>query len=63
LVGEVLRSEAWNPMTFRNAVELLSGSDIVVMEGSGKDTTLQPGPAFAQLPELRERLAGALGSG
>jgi glycerol-3-phosphate O-acyltransferase len=62
LLGEVLRREAWNPVTFRNALALLEARGVlarVSREGKGESGYLH-GPRFDELPALRERLAAAL---
>jgi glycerol-3-phosphate O-acyltransferase len=63
LLGEVQRREGWNVVTLRNALDLFVRRSILV-EGpaAGRDRTLGPGSAFADLATLRERLAGALAS-
>jgi glycerol-3-phosphate O-acyltransferase len=60
-VGEISRTEGWNRVTFKNALELLARRGVLAQ--SARDTR-EPawgrGPAFEELPALRERLAGAL---
>ena len=69
LLGEVGRPEASNPITFANAVDLLVRRGVLApgVPGSGRerarDTLYQRGPAFDELPALRDRLASALGEG
>lgn len=61
LLGEIQRDEAWNPVTVRNAIELLARRGILErMRGEGREPRYGRGPAFDELPRLRERLAGAL---
>ncbi len=65
LIGEVHRTEGWNPVTFRNALDLLVRRGIVerqAAEGRG-EARFAPGEARGDLPVLLGRLAGALGSG
>jgi glycerol-3-phosphate O-acyltransferase len=69
LLGEVGRPEASNPVTFANAVDLLVRRGVLApgVPGPGRerarDTLYQRGPAFDELPALRDRLASALGEG
>ncbi|MCP3984908.1 MAG: hypothetical protein GY723_11000 [bacterium] len=64
LIGEVHRSEGWNPVTFRNALELLARRGIVEKQpAEGRAEALYvPGEAHGDLSGLLGRLAGALGS-
>ncbi len=64
LVGEIHRTEGWNPVTFRNALELLVHRGLVEKqkpEGRG-EARYAPGERFDELPALIGRLAGALAS-
>ncbi|MAE94117.1 MAG: hypothetical protein CL910_05600 [Deltaproteobacteria bacterium] len=64
LIGEVQRTEGWNPVTFRNALELLARRGIVekqAPEGRG-EARYARGEAFEDLSSLLARLAGALGA-
>jgi glycerol-3-phosphate O-acyltransferase len=64
LLGEVERAEAWSPVTFRNALELLARRGILRrVRDEGREARYGRGPAFDDLAGLRERLAGALASG
>jgi glycerol-3-phosphate O-acyltransferase len=66
LLGEVQRREAWNPVTCRNAVELLVHRGVLAMDGAGegrRERGLRRGPAEAELPALHERLAATLRAG
>ncbi|MDX1648379.1 MAG: hypothetical protein R3263_00870, partial [Myxococcota bacterium] len=61
LLGEARRQEAWSPVTFRNGLELLARRGILErLRGEGRETRYGRGPAFDDLLQLRERLAGAL---
>jgi glycerol-3-phosphate O-acyltransferase len=66
LLGEVGLSESSNPITFANAVELLVHRGVLSTESAAagarerRDKRYARGPAFAELPELTERLATAL---
>ena len=62
LIGEVERREAANPVTFTNAVELLLRRKVLERRSSpgARDEIYARGPAFDDLPALRERLAAAL---
>ncbi len=66
LLGEVDRREAANPVTFANAVDALVRCEMLEQAaapestGRARDLTYVPGPAFDDLPALRERLAAAL---
>ena len=63
LVGEVHRREAWNPVTFRNVIDLLARRGILQVDPEGgRETGYRRGPAFDEIAALRERLAAALGS-
>ena len=64
ILGEVDRREGANPVTFKNALDLLVQRRIlepaeVDTRGKG-DAAFARGGAFGDLPGLRERLAGAL---
>jgi glycerol-3-phosphate O-acyltransferase len=65
LLGEVVLTESSNPITFANAIELLVHRGVLVREteaGPGRrEKRYARGPAFGELPELRGRLATALG--
>jgi glycerol-3-phosphate O-acyltransferase len=69
LLGEVGRPEASNPVTFANAIELLVRRGVLVraQPTAGRervrDVLYERGPAFDELPALRDRLASALGEG
>ncbi len=68
LLGELVRGEGRNPITFQNALELLARRGILAKsERRTRDRRREPafarGPAFDELPALRERLAGALHDG
>jgi glycerol-3-phosphate O-acyltransferase len=58
LLGEVRRAEGANPVTFSNAAELLLRLRILARSADGEGVV--QGPAFDDLPALRERLATAL---
>jgi glycerol-3-phosphate O-acyltransferase len=65
LLGEVVRPEGCNPVTFQNALELLARRGVLKAgERRGRDRrrekTYARGPAFDELAVLRERLAAAL---
>ncbi len=66
LLGEVERREAANPVAFGGAVEHLVRLRILERareQGGGerpRDTTYLRGPAWGELPALRDRLAAAL---
>ncbi len=62
LLGEVERREAANAVTFGNALDLMVRRGVLQQRDpeKGRDLLLEPGPAFDELPALRERLAGAL---
>lgn len=64
LLGEVKRREAWNSVTFRNALGLLQRRGILeAAQPEGRERLLGHGPAFEDLWALRERLAAALACG
>jgi glycerol-3-phosphate O-acyltransferase len=68
LLGDLVRGEGRNPITFQNAIELLTSRGILEKsERRTRDRRREPayarGPAFDELAGLRERLAGALGDG
>ena len=62
LLGEVQRPEGWNPVTFRNALDLLTRRGILETVAGEKDRerSYARGPAFEDLAGLRERLAAVL---
>lgn len=66
LLGEALRPEAANPVTFQNAIDLLVRRGVLVRRrandgaGSSREATYERGPAFDELRPLRERLAAAI---
>jgi glycerol-3-phosphate O-acyltransferase len=61
LLGEVQPAEGWNPVTFRNALDLLVRRGILHQEaGESRDRAYTRGDTFEDLVALRERLAGAL---
>jgi glycerol-3-phosphate O-acyltransferase len=62
LLGEVQRPESWNPVTFRNALDLLTRRGILETVAGEKDRerSFGRGPAFEDLAGLRERLAAVL---
>lgn len=64
LVGEVHRTEGWNPVTFRNALDLLARRGIVEKQPpvGRAEACYVPGEAYGDLSVLLKRLAGALGS-
>jgi glycerol-3-phosphate O-acyltransferase len=60
-VGEVSRTESWNRVTFKNAVELLAQRGVLAQFApNASEPAWGRGPAFDELLVLRERLAGAL---
>jgi glycerol-3-phosphate O-acyltransferase len=60
-VGEVSRSESWNRVTFKNALELLAQRGVLTQSmRDAREPAWGRGPAFDELAVLRERLAGAL---
>jgi glycerol-3-phosphate O-acyltransferase len=60
-VGEITRTEGWNTVTFKNALELLARRGVLAESGrQGREIAWGRGPAFDELPALRERLARAL---
>jgi glycerol-3-phosphate O-acyltransferase len=60
-VGEVARSEGWNRVTFKNALELLARRGVLAQSArDAREPAWGRGPAFDELPLLRERLARAL---
>jgi hypothetical protein len=65
LLGEVRRTEGWNPATFRNALELLTRRGILkTVEGEReRERSYARGEAFEDLAGLRERLAAAVLAG
>jgi len=62
LLGEIRRVEGWNPVTFRNALDLLTRRGILEVVAGEKDRErcYARGGAFEDLAALRERLAGVL---
>jgi glycerol-3-phosphate O-acyltransferase len=64
LLGEVRRPEGWNPVTFKNALELMVERGVLrTAPGSEREPAYEPGPAFAELAPLRARLAAELAAG
>jgi glycerol-3-phosphate O-acyltransferase len=69
LLAEIRRPEGGNPVTFQNALDFLAARGILERrQTSGgrerrRDTAYVRGPAFGDLPALRERLAAALAAG
>jgi glycerol-3-phosphate O-acyltransferase len=64
LLGEVRRPEGWNPVTFRNALDLMLERGVLkTAPGSEREPAYEPGPAFAELAPLRARLAAELAAG
>jgi glycerol-3-phosphate O-acyltransferase len=64
LLGEVRRPEGWNPVTFKNALELMAQRGVLKSASAdGRETAYEPGPAFAELAALRARLAAELAAG
>jgi glycerol-3-phosphate O-acyltransferase len=59
-VGEVTQIEGWSSVTFKNALELLSQRGVLAESDGARERAFGRGPAFDELPALRERLAGAL---
>jgi glycerol-3-phosphate O-acyltransferase len=62
LLGEIQRIEGWNPVTFRNALDLLTRRGILEIVPGEKDreTCYARSEAFEDLTGLRDRLAGVL---
>jgi len=62
LLGEVQRTEGWNSVTFRNALDLLTRRGILETAAGEKDRerSYARGEAFEDLAALRDRLAGVL---
>jgi glycerol-3-phosphate O-acyltransferase len=62
LLGEIQRTEGWNPVTFRNALDLLTRRGILETVDGEKDRErcYARGAAFEDLAGLRERLAAVL---
>jgi glycerol-3-phosphate O-acyltransferase len=62
LLGEVQRTEGWNSVTFRNALDLLTRKGILEIVAGEKDRErgYARGEAFEELASLRDRLAGVL---
>ncbi len=64
LLGEVRRTEGWNPVTLKNALELLVRRGVLeLVAGPDREPAYEPGRAFGELRELRARLAAELPSG
>jgi glycerol-3-phosphate O-acyltransferase len=64
LLGEVRRPEGWNPVTFKNALDLMAQRGVLRTAASGeRETVYERGAAFAELAPLRARLAAELASG
>ncbi len=67
LLGEVQRREAWNPVTFRNALDLLVRRGVLTLEsdesGRERERRYRRGASEAELAALVERLAAALRGG
>jgi glycerol-3-phosphate O-acyltransferase len=64
LLGEVRRPEGWNPVTFKNALDLMVQRDVLQTTlDADRETLYEAGPAFAELAELRARLAAELRAG
>jgi glycerol-3-phosphate O-acyltransferase len=60
-VGEISRTESWNRVTFQNALSLLAQRGVLARTArDAREPAWGRGPAFDELPALRERLAGAL---
>jgi len=60
-VGEISRTEGWNSVTFKNALELLARRGVLQQRAhDARESAWGRGPAFDELPALRERLARAL---
>jgi glycerol-3-phosphate O-acyltransferase len=62
LLGEIQRTEGWNPVTFRNALDLLTRRGILEQVAGEKDRepSYVRGAAFEDLPGLTGRLAAVL---
>ncbi len=64
LVGEMRRPEAWNPVGLPAMLALLQSRGWVTrVPGEGREKRYAPGPAAAEIPGLRAKLAGALAAG
>ena len=64
LLGEVRRPEGWNPVTFKNALELMARRGVLrAAAQSDREGMYERGPAFAELARLRARLAAELAAG
>ncbi|HEY8120889.1 MAG TPA: 1-acyl-sn-glycerol-3-phosphate acyltransferase [Myxococcota bacterium] len=64
LLGEVRRPEGWNPVTFKNALDLMATRGVLKLtETTEREAAYERGPEFAQLAPLRARLAAELASG
>jgi len=59
-VGEVTRTEGWSSVVFKNALALLAQRGVLTESGGARERAWGRGPAFDELPALRERLAAAL---
>ena len=64
LLGEVRRPEGWNPVTFKNALDLMLRRGVLAVASAEaeREASYAPGPAFAELAPLRARLAAELPS-
>jgi glycerol-3-phosphate O-acyltransferase len=62
LLGEIQRTEGWNRVTFRNALDLLTRRGILETVAGEKDRerSYARGGAFEDLAGLRDRLAAVL---
>ena len=64
LLGEVRRPEGWNPVTFKNALDLMAQRRVLTSAPDAeREAAYERGPAFAELAPLRARLAAELASG
>ena len=64
LLGEVRRPEGWNPVTFKNALELMVQRNVLsAVRADAREPAYERGPAFGTLATLRARLAAELASG
>jgi glycerol-3-phosphate O-acyltransferase len=64
LLGEVRRPEGWNPVTFKNALELMAQRGVLTeATNAERESVYERGPAFAELATLRARLAVELAGG
>ena len=63
LLGEVRRPEGWNPVTFKNALDLMVRRGVIALAlAPEREPAYAPGPAFRELAALRARLAAELPS-